>query len=131
MPLLHCSKDSTNGNQTITLSGTVTLQNQTDYSGVTVSLYRPVQVDADLAAIMQEYSQIGVQSAQLSGFNHMEQTALQSTTTGANGNWSISGVAGGEYNIVAEKPGYGWRHASVNTHRVRKFRKGKYYGTSY
>ena len=48
-----CSKDSTNNNSTITISGTVTLDGQSDYSGVTVSLYKPVQLDTALVRINQ------------------------------------------------------------------------------
>ena len=55
-----CSKDSTNNNDTITISpkgqaltgqaGTVTLEGRSDYSGVKVSLYKPVQLDTRLSA---------------------------------------------------------------------------------
>ncbi len=57
--VFSCSKDSTSP-QTITISGTVTLQGQTDHSGVTVSLYRPVQLDTALVRINQQYPNIGL-----------------------------------------------------------------------
>lgn len=113
--ILSCSKDSPNGSDnTVTVSGTVTLEGQSDHSGVTVRLYRPVQLDAELTNIMQQYPQIGVQSTELTGFNHLDQSAVYSATSGASGNWSAR-VAPGNYNVVAEKVGYGWRYGSVNT----------------
>lgn len=54
-----CSDPSSNDK--ITFSGTVTLEDTTDFSGVTVSLYEPVELDTALVRINEEYPNIGVQ----------------------------------------------------------------------
>ncbi len=107
--LISCSKNSTQP-ETVTFSGTVTLEGRTDHSGVKVSLYRPVELDTALVRINQQYPQIGVQISQETEFDHREHTPLYTTTTDASGHWQINGVTAGTYNIVAEKDSFGWRY---------------------
>ena len=104
-----CSENST-GNDTVTMSGTVTLEGQSDHSGITVSIYRPVELDPEIVAINQEYPNIGVQISQATEFDHRLETPVKSTTTNAAGAWEIADVEPGTYNVVAEKAGYGWRY---------------------
>jgi len=105
-----CSK-SGNGpdnDNTVTVSGKVTLEGESDHSGVTVSLYKPVELDTALVRINQQYPGIGVQISQETEFDHRTQTPVATTTTASDGSWSIDGVAKGTYNVVAEKEGWGW-----------------------
>lgn len=109
--LLSCSKNGTESNDnTITVSGKVTLEGQGDHSGVTVRLYKPVTLDTALVRINQQYPNIGVQISQETEFDHRGETASYSTTTNANGDWNIENVVDGEYNLVASKDGYGWQY---------------------
>ncbi len=75
--LLSCSQP--NENDLVTFSGTVTLEDTTDYSGVTVSLYKPVELpaggrmpsaDTALVRINQQYANIGFQISQETEFDH-------------------------------------------------------------
>ena len=75
-------------------AGTVTLEGETDYSGVKVSLYKPVELDMALGRINQQYPQIGVQipshrDKQETEFDHRKHSASYSTKTNTNGVWEI------------------------------------------
>lgn len=109
--VLSCSKDSSGpDNNTVTVSGKVTLEGLSDYSGVTVSLYAPVTLNPEIAAINQQYPNIGVKISQETEFDHRAGTAAYSATTNAAGEWSIGNVAKGTYNLVAQKSGFGWKY---------------------
>lgn len=80
--LITCST-STNSDKQVVFSGTVTLEGETDFSGVTVSLYNPVELDPSnsrtgqskgrtgtvLVRINREYPNIGVQISQETEFD--------------------------------------------------------------
>jgi hypothetical protein len=117
---LSCNKDSTKP-ETVTFSGTVTLEGRTDYSGVKVSLYKPVELDTALVRINQQYPNIGVQISQETEFDHREHTPLYSTTTDASGHWQIKGVTPGTYNVVAEKDSFGWRYVLLTNTTSQNF----------
>lgn len=76
--LFSCS--SPTANNKVTFSGTVTLEDTTDYfptetsgqAGVTVSLYKPVVLDTALVRINQQYPNIGVQISQETEFDNRE-----------------------------------------------------------
>ncbi len=106
---LSCSKDSTKP-ETVTFSGTVTLEGKTDHSGVKVSLYKPVVLDTALVRINQQYPNIGVQISQETEFDHREHTPVYTTTTNSTGHWQIDGVNPGTYNVVAENDSFGWMY---------------------
>lgn len=109
--VLSCSKDG-NGpdNNTVTVSGKVTLEGVSDYSGVTVSLYNLVALNPEIAAINQQYPTIGVKISQETEFDHREQMAAYSVTTNANGDWRIENVPSGIYHIVVQKNEFGWQY---------------------
>jgi len=69
--LVSCSPTSTDDKK-VTFSGTVTLEDTTDYSGVTVFLYKPVELDTALVRINQEYPNIGVHISQETEFDRTE-----------------------------------------------------------
>jgi hypothetical protein len=110
--LLSCNNSTDPKEDLVTFSGTVTLEDTTDYSGVTVSLYAPVELDTALVRINQEYPNIGVQISQETEFDHREHEALYSTTTNADGSWEIKAEEGA-YNIVVEKEGWGWKYDNL------------------
>lgn len=106
-----CSKKGTDpGEETVTFSGKITLEGQTDHSGVTIALYKPVELDTALVRINQQYPNIGVQISQETEFDHREHTPVVTTVSDAGGNWKIENVAQGQYNVVASKDGYGWQY---------------------
>ena len=103
-----CSQSPTETDEGITFSGTVTLEGETDYSGVTISLYEPVELDTALLRVNQQYPNIGIQISQEIAFDYRKQTAVKSNTSNTGGSWKIAGVKAGTYHIVAEKDGFGW-----------------------
>lgn len=105
---ITCS-DQSSGNNKVTFSGIVALEGETDFSGVTVSLYELVELDTALVRINQQYPNIGVQISQQTEFDHREQLAAATATTNPDGSWEIK-VEEGIYNIVAEKNGFGWAY---------------------
>jgi len=74
--LFTCSSPNSSGDK-VTFSpmknsgqaGTVTLEDTTDFSGVTVSLYEPVELDTALVRINEKYPNIGVQISQETEFD--------------------------------------------------------------
>lgn len=99
---ITCSK-SPSENETVVFTGTVTLEGKQDHSGVTVSLYKPVELDTALVRINQQYPQIGVQISQETEFDHREHSPSYSTSTNA---LKIEDVTPGTYNVIAEKDSY-------------------------
>jgi hypothetical protein len=108
--LLACSKNGTDGNDnTITVSGKVTLEGQSDHSGVKVMLFNPIAIDTVLTNLNSRYSNVGIEANQRTEFYWWEHTPAYQTTTGGDGSWSIDNVADGTYHVVAERAGYGWK----------------------
>ncbi len=97
--------------ETVTFSGTVILEGQTDQSEVTIALYKPVAPDIVLARINQQYPNIGVwhkatssgQISQETEFNHRAHTPVATTVSDIDGNWRIGNVKSGEHHIVVSK----------------------------
>jgi len=108
-----CSESGTGGDNTVTFSGTVTLQDETEHSGVTVALYEPAVLDTALQRLNQEYPGIGVTITQQTEFDHRAHTPVYSTTSAADGSWEISDAQPGTYNIVYSRDGFG-RHYILN-----------------
>jgi len=107
--------------ETVTFSGTVALEGETDFSEVKVSLYKPVELDTALVRVNQQYPNIGVQISQETEFDHREHSTLYSTTTNASGGWEIKDVAPGTYNVVAEKDSFGWDYNFVANNSQTSF----------
>ena len=57
--LLSCSTPTENNK--VTFSGTVTLEDTSDFSGVTVSLYAPVELDTALTNLNAQYPGVGIE----------------------------------------------------------------------
>jgi len=113
---LHCSDKAANpNNENVIISGQVTLQNQSDHSGVKISLYLPVELDTALARINNRYTNIGIKITQETSFDHRKSTPFKTTNSQADGTWKIDDVPPGMYNVVAEKEGFGFRVRYLET----------------
>lgn len=111
--MMSCTS-STSPN-TGSLSGRVILVNDTgdpsldpvDFSGVTVALYELAVLDTTIVRINQEYPHIGVQISQETEFDYYRQSPLNSVLTGPDGNFNVSGLKNGIYNIVVRSELWG------------------------
>ncbi len=92
------------------LFGNVTLEDETDYSGITVEVYSMTKMDTAVTNLQARFPSVGFPITQAAIFDHREKTPLYTTTTDENGDWSINKIEEGEYNIVARKAGYGWKY---------------------
>ncbi|GEM_PF-1867639 len=100
------------------LSGTVTLTNDTgntalnpvDYSGVTVALYHRATLDTTIVRINGRHTNIGVQISQRTEFDHRLQNAILTASTDGAGNFTLSRITPGTYNLVVFKAGWGVRY---------------------
>jgi copper-binding protein NosD/polysaccharide lyase family 4-like protein len=93
----------------VTFSGTVTLEDTTNYSGITVSLYKPVDLDTALTNLNENYPGIGIEINQRTEFFWREHEPIYTTTTDVDGTWEINKVEPGEYHIVVWADDYGWK----------------------
>lgn len=121
--LLLISCNSSTAPKTGSLSGAVTLVNDTDnpsldpadFSGVTVAIYRLAVLDTTIVRINQEYPNIGVQISQETEFDHRLQNPVAVATTDPVGSFSLSKLPVGTYNLVAMKQGWGYQyHYQIN-----------------
>jgi hypothetical protein len=108
--LCSCSQTSESSENFVNFSGNVTLENRSDHSGVTMSLYKPVDLDSSLLRINQEYPSLGVQISQYTEFDHREHKSIYATISKADGSWKINNVKPGIYNVVAEKDSFCWKY---------------------
>ncbi len=95
--------------QTLTSSGMVTLADTSDYSGVEVMLFKPIEIDTALTNLNKQYPGVGIELTQRTEFYWREHEPAYQTTTDASGHWKIAGVEAGTYHLVVNKEGYGWR----------------------
>ena len=105
--IISCS-NSSKPDESITVSGTVTLEGRTDYSGVKVKLFKPVDIDTTLTNLNARYPGIGIELDQQTEFHWREQQPKYETVSMANGSWNIQNVTSGIYNIVVEADSFGW-----------------------
>ena len=72
--------------------GQVTLEGQTDHSGVRVSLYLPAELDAEVVDLNRRYPHIGVPISQRMEFDHRLARGAASTRTGKEGSFELEDV---------------------------------------
>lgn len=108
--LIACSDNGTDPDENgQSFSGKITLEGQTDYSGVTVMLFNPVTIDTTLTNLNSRYPGVGIELNQQTEFHWWEHTPTYQTTTAGDGNWKIENVAEGTHHVVAKKDGFGWK----------------------
>ncbi len=106
--LFGCSKIRDN-NSGLTIHGKVTLEGESNHSGVTVSLYYPVQLDTMLVNICEKHPNIGISVSQRTQFDHRLAEEVYSAVTNSDGTFEFKG-AEEAYILVARKAGYGWKY---------------------
>ena len=115
--LIYSCSSSTEPKQG-SLSGRIVLVNDTgnsmndpiDFSGITVALYKLTEIDTTISRINREYPAIGIQVSQETEFDHRLQNPIITTNTDSNGNFEITSINAGTYNVVILKEGWGFRY---------------------
>jgi parallel beta-helix repeat protein len=92
------------------LTGTISLEEQEDFSDITVELYALAYLDTTIVRINNQYPHIGVIINQHTEFDHRLQSPLYQTNTNADGSFSLKDIPTGKYNFVASKSGSGFRY---------------------
>jgi hypothetical protein len=116
--LLFTACDSTTKAKTGVLSGKVALLNDTDdplfdpldFADVTVSVYDLAEYDADLRDFLSSYPNVGFALSQNSEFDHYEGKVVAKAISKEDGSFELKKVPVGKYNVVFEKPGWGYRY---------------------
>lgn len=115
--LQSCSK--TTSPKTGKLTGTVSLiddtpnaplQQEIDYSGITVAIYQTTTLDTTITRINRDYPNLGVLINQETEFDHRLQSPVRVTTTNETGSFTLSNINKGKYNLVIFKEGWGVRY---------------------
>jgi hypothetical protein len=103
-----CHKDNNNTSSPM-ITGSISLDSTASLGGVTIQAYPLATMDADVQTIRQSFSTVGTLLSQATEFDHRLSTPVASTTTSANGSFSLA-VNPGTYNIVAVQAGYGYSY---------------------
>ncbi len=92
------------------ISGLITLEGQTDYSGITVLLYSAEIMPAKLKEINNQYPQLAFPLEDKHIFDHREWTPLFSVATNKSGAFSFPETIYGKYIIAYLKEGWGYNY---------------------
>ena len=92
------------------LSGSVQLSGAVDFSGVTIAVYNLAYLDTTIVRINTEYPHIGVIISQETEFDHRLQSPVKVTQTDASGNFKLTDIRPGKYNIAFLKEGYSLKY---------------------
>jgi hypothetical protein len=92
------------------LSGSVELSGAVDFSGVSVALYNLAYLDTTIVRINTEYPHIGVIISQETEFDHRLQAPVKVTQTDASGNFKLTDIRPGKYNLAFLKEGYSLKY---------------------
>jgi hypothetical protein len=106
---LSCTRQLTEP-KIFSLSGNVTVHGQTDFAGITVALYKATEPDTALQRLLTAYPSVGQDLSRDISFDHRLADADFSTTTNIDGQFMFSDIPDGQYNLVAQKTGYGWSY---------------------
>jgi parallel beta-helix repeat protein len=107
--LFRCSRSSNPSGAGSSISGTVTLEQSADHQGITVRIYGPPEVDADLVQQQSQYSGVGLPIGPRTLFDHRQTSFTAGTETGSDGSYTLSDIPEGDYIVVAERDGYGYQ----------------------
>ncbi len=102
--------DSNTKTQKGVISGLITLDGQTDYSGITVLLYSAEIVPAKLKEINNQYPQLAFPLEDKHIFDHREWIPLFTVVTNKNGAFSFPETIYGKYMIAYLKEGWGYNY---------------------
>ncbi|MDD2247808.1 MAG: carboxypeptidase-like regulatory domain-containing protein [Proteiniphilum sp.] len=110
--------DSSTSPKTGTLTGRVELVNDTgnpeldpaDFSGVQVVIYKLAELNPSVVNVYNRYPSLGFPISQLTEFDHISAPPLYSTITSPDGYFILDGIPRGDYNVVAEKEGWGFSY---------------------
>ncbi len=102
--------DSNTKTQKGVISGEITLEGQTDHSGITVMLYNADIVPEKLKEINNQYPQLAFPLKDKHIFDHRERTPLFTVVTNNNGFFSFPEVVYGKYIITYLKEGWGYNY---------------------
>ena len=108
--LLIIGCDSNTKIQKGVISGEITLEGQTDHSGITVMLYNADIVPEKLKEINNQYPQLAFPLKDKHIFDHRERTPLFTVVTNNNGFFSFPEVVYGKYIITYLKEGWGYNY---------------------
>ena len=92
------------------LTGTVSLEGQSDFSNITVALYELAYLDTTITRINQQYPHIGVIINQHTEFDHRLQSQIKQSETLADGSFEIKKIPTGTFNLVAQKADFGFKY---------------------
>lgn len=112
------SCDTTTTPKTGSLSGSAALVNDTgdpsldpvNYAGIRVILYEQTSLDTTVTNARAVYPSLGFPIDQNSEFDHRSGKQIASTTTSSDGEFSLTKIAYGYYNLVIMREGWGFRY---------------------
>jgi len=103
------SCDESTKPETVTFSGIVILEGETDHSNAKVMLFRPMEIDTALTNLNVRYPGIGIELNQRTEFYWREHNPEYQTKTNSAGAWKIEEINPGNYHIVAIADSFGWK----------------------
>lgn len=106
--LLSCSSPTATSKGSLT--GTVSLEGESDFSGITVALYDLTELDPNIVYANETWPHIGVIINQHTEFDHRFQAPIKFTETLADGSFEIKKIPVGTYNFVAIKDSFGFKY---------------------
>ena len=106
LALCRCSKPSSPSTGSVT--GTVTVENQANFEGVTVTLYVPAEIDQELSQIQSLHPVVGFSIGQKAMFDHRLANQMATTETADDGSYSFENVPQGSFVVVAEREHFGY-----------------------
>jgi hypothetical protein len=116
--MMFSACDSSTSPKTGTLSGRVVLVNDTenpeldpvDFSGVKVVLYEQSETDTTLVRLNTIYSDMGTEYGSNTNFDHRYAKRVLETETAANGEFELSSIQPGNYNLVLISERWSYRY---------------------
>jgi parallel beta-helix repeat protein len=109
--ILACKKAPLESN-TYTLSGTVGIEGESVVQGINVALFPLAELDTALVNMHKRFPSVGFEISQATEFDHRLSEPDYVTQTDESGVFRFEDIPEGGYNLVAEKPGYGWTYVT-------------------
>lgn len=106
--LISCSGSTSSKVGKVT--GNITLDGQSDFSGISVSIYSAGVVPEKVTGINNDYPQVAFQVTDQVCFDHRSYTPLATTTTNQEGFFEFGELPYNEYIIAYSKEGWGYNY---------------------